>query len=219
MFKEAFRPAFLIWFFAMFLTAASELAPGQWVDMALTRTVHMQGIWLLIYVSGIMFVMRHFAGTMVHKLSSVGLLWVSCLLASLGLLALSVANSPVMGFLAATVWGVGVCYMWPTMLAAASERFPRGGAFLMGLIGFAGCLSIYFVLPQMGAIFDSAKIKAAGGEEAFKLLTGDALNDVLVQASTASFRIVAILPAVLLLVFGAVWLNDRSKGGFKPERL
>jgi hypothetical protein len=109
--------------------------------------------------------------------------------------------------------------MWPTMLAAASERFPRGGAFLMGLIGFAGCLSIYFVLPQMGAIFDAAKIKAAGGEEAFKLLTGDALNDVLVQASTASFRIVAILPAVLLLVFGGVWLNDRSKGGFKPERL
>ena len=71
----------------------------------------------------------------------------------------------------------------------------------------------------MGAIFDSAKIKAAGGEEAFKLLAGDALNDVLVQASTASFRIVAILPAVLLLVFGAVWLHDRSKGGFKPERL
>ena len=219
MFREAFRPSFLIWFFAMFLTAASELAPGQWVDMALTRTVHIKGIWLLIYVSGLMFVMRHFAGTVVHKLSSVGLLWCSCLLASLGLLALSVANSPVMGFLAATVWGVGVCYMWPTMLAAASERFPRGGAFLMGLIGFAGCLSIYFVLPQMGAIFDSAKIKAAGGEAAFKLLTGDALNDVLVRASTESFRIVAILPALLLFVFGAVWLSDRAKGGFRPEKL
>jgi MFS family permease len=219
MFLQALRPAFLIWFFSMFLTAAAELAPGQWVDMALTRTVHMQGIWLLIYVSGLMFVMRHFAGTMVYKLSSVGLLWFSCLFASLGLLALSVANSPVMGFLAATVWGVGVCYMWPTMLAAASERFPRGGAFLMGLIGSAGCLSIYFVLPQMGSIFDSEKIKAAGGEEAFKNLTGDALNDVLVQASTASFRIVAILPAILLIVFGAIWLRDRAKGGFQPERL
>ncbi len=219
MFKEAIRPAFLIWFLSMFLTAAAELAPGQWVDMALTRTVHMQGIWLLIYVSGLMFVMRHFAGAMVHRLSSVGLLWVSCLLASLGLVALSVANSPVMGILAATVWGVGVCYMWPTMLAAASERFPRGGALLMGLIGFAGCCSIYFVLPQMGAIFDSKKITAAGGEEAFKSLTGDALNNVLVQASTASFRIVAILPAILLLVFGAVWLSDRAKGGFKPERI
>jgi MFS family permease len=219
MFAQAFRPSFLIWFFAMFLTAAAELAPGQWVDMALTRTVHIRGIWLLIYVSGLMFVMRHFAGAMVHRLSSVGLLWVSCLLASLGLLALSAANSPVMGLLAATVWGVGVCYMWPTMLAAASERFPRGGAFLMGMIGFAGCLSIYFVLPQMGAIFDSVKISAAGGEEAFKSLSGSGLNDVLVQASTASFRIVAILPAILLIVFGMVWLNDRAKGGFKPERL
>ncbi|MDB5104475.1 MAG: transporter [Fibrobacteres bacterium] len=219
MFKEAVRPSFLIWFFAMFLTAASELAPGQWVNMALTRTVHMQGIWLLIYVSGLMFVMRHFAGTMVHKLSSVGLLWVSCLLASLGLLALSVANSPIMGILAATVWGVGVCYMWPTMLAAASERFPRGGALVMGLIGTAGSLSIWFVLPEMGKIFDKAKIAAAGGEEAFKNLTGDALNNVLVQASAASFRTVAILPAFLLLVFGAIWLRDRSKGGFKPEKI
>jgi hypothetical protein len=137
----------------------------------------------------------------------------------LGLLALSIANSPVMGFLAATVWGVGVCYMWPTMLAAASERFPRGGALVMGMIGTAGSLSIYFVLPQMGKIFDAAKIKAAGGEEAFKSLTGDALNNVLVQASAASFRTVAILPAILLFVFGAVWLNDKRKGGFKPEKI
>src|SRR2546430_13722602 len=74
------RTNFIVWFLCMFLTAASELAPGQWVDMALTRTVHFQGIWLLIYVSGLMYVMRHFAGPMAHKLSPVGLLWVSCLL-------------------------------------------------------------------------------------------------------------------------------------------
>jgi len=54
---------------------------------------------------------------------------------------------PVMGILAATVWGTGVCYMSPTMLATASERFPRGGALLMGLMGTAGTLSIRFVLP------------------------------------------------------------------------
>lgn len=219
MFKACLKPAFFVWFFAMFLTSASELAPGQWVDMALTRTVGMSGIWLLIYVSGLMFVMRHFAGTMVHRLSSVGLLWFSCLLAALGLVALSVANSPFTGFLAATLWGTGVCYMWPTMLAAASERFPKSGALGMGLIGTAGSLAIYFLLPEMGKIFDSAKIEAAGGETAFAALTGDGLNAVLAQASTASFRVVAFMPAVLLLVFGAIWLNDRRKGGFKPEKL
>jgi MFS family permease len=219
MFKACLNPAFFVWFFMMFLTSAAELAPGQWVEMALTNTIGMKGIWLLIYVSGLMFVMRHFAGTMVHKLSSVGLLWVSCLLAAIGLVLLSMATSPILGFLAATVWGVGVCYMWPTMLAAASERFPKGGALAMGLIGTAGSLSIYFILPQMGKIFDAKKIEAAGGEEAFKALALGAKAAVEAQASVASFRIVAILPAVLLLVFGAIWLKDRAKGGFKPEKL
>ncbi len=219
MLKEVLRPFFLIWFFCMFLTAASEIAPGQWVDMALTRTVGMKGIWLLVYVSGLMFVMRHFAGPLAHKLSPVGLLWISCFLASIGLVLLSVANSKITGLLAATVWGIGVCYMWPTMLAAASERFPRGGALLMGLMGTAGTLSIYFVLPQMGKVFDTAKIRAAGGEAAFKSLTGPKLEAVLAYASQYSFRIVAILPAVLLVVFGAIWLYDQARGGYKPVKI
>lgn len=220
MFKEVFRPFFLVWFGAMFLTAASELAPGQWVDLALTRTVGMRGIWLLIYVSGLMFVMRHFAGPLAHKLSPVGLLWVSCLLASLGLLALGHANSPVTGLLAATLWGTGVCYMWPTMLASASERFPRGGSLLIGLMGTAGNLSIFFVLPVLGQIFDREKIAQAGGEAAFKALQeGPELERVLSAASRSSFQAVAILPAILLVVFGAIWLYDRSRGGYRPEKL
>ena len=219
MFKELGRPMFIVLWLSMFLTAASELAPGQWVDIALTRTVGMKGIVLLIYVSGLMFLMRHFAGTLAHKLSPIGLLWCSCLLASAGLLLLSVANSPVTGLLAATVWGVGVCYMWPTMLASASERFPRGGALLIGLMGTAGNLSIKFVLPWMGNVFDATKIKVAGGEAAFNELSGDKLDEVLGIASQTSFRVVAILPAILLAVFGAIWLYDRSRGGYKPEQL
>ncbi|HTM45223.1 MAG TPA: MFS transporter [Polyangiaceae bacterium] len=211
MFKEALRPGFILFFLAMFLTASSELAPGQWVDMALTRTMGMRGIILLIYVAGLMFVMRHFAGTMVKKLSSVGLLWVSCLLAALGLVWLSVADSPVSGLLAATVWGVGVCYMWPTMLASAAERYPRSGAFGMGLIGSAGAAAIKFVLPEMGKIFDNAK---AAAETA-----GKSADEAAQAASTASFQFVAILPAVLLVVFGAIWFYDRQKGGFKPEKI
>jgi fucose permease len=212
MFRELLNPLFIILFASMFLTAASELAPGQWVDFALSRTVHMPGILLLVYVSALMFVMRHFAGPLVHKLSPNGLLWCSCLTASLGLVALSIANSPVMGILAATVWGTGVCYMWPTMLATASERFPRGGALLMGLMGTAGTLSIRFVLPMMGAIYDTKKIEVAGGEAAFNALPqGPELERVLGIAAQTSFRAVAILPASLLIVFGAVWLYDRRR--------
>lgn len=220
MFRELLNPMFFVLFGSMWLTAAAELAPGQWVDLALSRTVHMPGILLLVYVSGLMFVMRHFAGTMVHRLSSIGLLWVSALLAALGLLALSVANSPATGLLAATLWGTGVCYMWPTMLATASERFPRGGALLMGLMGTAGMLSIQFVLPKMGAIYDQYKIQFAGGDAAFAALRpGPELDRVLGLAAQTSFRYVAVLPAVLLVVFGAIFLYDRSRGGFKRERI
>jgi len=134
-------------------------------------------------------------------------------------LLLSVANSPITGLLAATVWGVGVCYLWPTMLAAASERFPRGGALLMGLMGTAGTLSIYFVLPQMGKIFDNTKVHLAGGDAAFNTLPPDRLNEILGIAAQTSFRYVAALPAILLLVFGAIWLYERSQGGFKQVKL
>jgi fucose permease len=212
MFRELLNPLFLVLFCSMFLTAATELAPGQWVDFALSRTVHMPGILLLVYVSALMFVMRHFAGPLVHKLSAIGLLWTSCLMGSLGLVALAAANSPVTGLLAATLWGTGVCYMWPTMLATASERFPRGGALLMGLMGTAGTLSIRFVLPMMGSIYDAKKIEVAGGEAAFNALQpGAELERVLGIAAQTSFRAVAILPAVLLVVFGAIWLYDRRR--------
>ena len=69
------RPMFLVWFFSMFLTAAIGTRAGPvGRDIALTRTVGIRGIWLLIYVSGLMFVMRHFAGNLAPKLSPVGLL-------------------------------------------------------------------------------------------------------------------------------------------------
>ena len=219
MFKEVSRPFFLVWFFAMFLTAASELAPGQWVNFALSQTVHMPAILLLVYVSALMFVMRFFAGPLVHKLSPAGLLWLSSLLAGLGLFLLSVANSPVTGLLAATVWGTGVCYMWPTMLAAASERFPRGGALLMGLMGTAGMLSLYFVLPALGRVYDTAKISIAGGADAFAKLTAAQQKPILAQAGQMSFRYVAMVPVILLFIFGAIWLYDRSRGGYKAESI
>jgi hypothetical protein len=87
-------------------------------------------------------------------------------------------------------------------------------------MGTAGTLSIQFVLPLMGAIFDSKKVELAGGDAAFKALPqGPELDRILGIAAQTSFRDVAILPAVLLLVFGAIWLYDRSKGGYRPHRL
>lgn len=204
------RPSFWIFFGIMFLTASSELAPGSWVDIALTQTVGMPGILVLVYVSAIMFVMRHFAGALAHRFSDMGLLCICCLPAAAGLYLLSIANSPVSALVAATLWALGVCFMWPTMLAAAARRYPRGGPWAIGLLGFAGAMAIYAVLPEIGKIYDRAKIEHAGGADAFAALQpGPELSAVLASAAEASFQIIAIVPAVLFVIFGAVWFAER----------
>jgi MFS family permease len=225
MWGQALKPLFIVWFLCMFLTASSELAPGQWVQSALTRTCHMEGILLLVYVSMLMFVMRHFAGPLAHKFSPVGLMWLSSVFAGAGLLMLSFADSPVTGFLGATIWGIGVCYMWPTMLGVTSERFPKGGALLLGIMGSAGNFSVYLTLPWIGKIFDIYKVGAAKqmGTTFTALSKLPADNPDLVKALTVaskySFRYVALLPAVLIIVFGIIWLKDKAAGGYKIEKL
>jgi MFS family permease len=213
------RPLFWVFWVCMYLTAAAELAPGQWVNISLSNIVGMQGILLLVYVSALMFVMRHFAGPIVEFTSPIGLMFISCLAAGLGLYALSQSTSPPTAFAAATLWGIGVCYMWPTMLAIISERFPRGGAMAMGLMGFAGGMSIQFVLPQMGAIFDSAKAQAAGGVDKLATLSPEAMQEAVRIASVESFQSVAIVPLILLPVFGTIWLYDRARGGHQAEAI
>ena len=208
------RPGFWIFPAIMFLTASAELAPGSWVDVALTQTVGMPGILVLVYVSAIMFVMRHFAGPLERRFSDIGLLWFCTIPAAIGLYLLSVANTPATALVAATLWAFGVCFMWPTMLAASSRRYPRGGSWSIGIVGFAGALAIYFVLPKIGAIYDRAKLEAAGGDTAFAALQpGPDLSRVLAYAAEQSFQVIAIVPAVLFIVFGAVWLIERRKKG------
>ena len=220
MFSELLkRPLFWVFWVCMFFTATAELAPGQWVNIALSHIVGMQGILLLVYVSALMFVMRHFAGPIVAYISPIGLMFVSCLAAGIGLYLLSLADTPALAFGAATVWGIGVCYLWPTMLAITSERFPRGGAMALGLMGFAGGMAIKFVLPQMGAIFDTAKAQAAGGADKLATLSPQAMQEVLRYTSVESFQSVAIVPLLLLPVFGLIWLFDRKRGGHQVESI
>jgi len=109
--------------------------------------------------------------------------------------------------------------MYPTMLASVSERYPRGGAFFMGLMGFAAGLAIQFVLPWMGRIFDEAKLEAAGGVDQLTTLSGDELAVVMRVASVESFQAVAVVPLVLLPIFGFIWWRDRRGGGYRPVSL
>jgi len=194
MFREALRPMFLLWFACMWLTAATEIGPDQWVGSLITRLAGMQGILILVYTAGIMFVLRFFGGTLARRLSPPGLLTLSALLSGLGLLALSNVSTPLHAFAAATVFGVGKTFFWPVMLGVTAERFPKGGALLLAIIGGAGNLSIAFILPVMGGWYDS-------------------------EGAAAAFRHVAVLPAILTVVFGALYFHFRSRGGYRAIKL
>ena len=123
------------------------------------------------------------------------------------------ATSAATALFAATFWAFGVCFMWPTMLAAVARRFPKSGPWGIGLVGFAGALAIRFVLPQLGAIYDQAKLERAGSAEALAALQPGTpeMHGVLAYAAETSFQTVAIIPVVLFFVFGAVWFFERGK--------
>ncbi|NBT13861.1 MAG: MFS transporter [Planctomycetia bacterium] len=120
-----------------------ELGTDSWISK-ITGTIMANpanGLLLFVYTSGLMFVLRFFAGPIVEKISPLGLLAVSALFGAAGLTLLGNAQGAVMCVIAATVYGIGKTFLWPTMLAVVSEQFPKGGAITIGAAGGVGMLS------------------------------------------------------------------------------
>jgi len=238
MFLEALRPGFLILLLCMFMTASMELGPNQWIAVLTDKLVKgMPGILVLVYGSGLMFLLRFFAGPLVHRLSAMGLLIVSTIVAGVGLVLLSYSATVGVIFLAATVLYVGTAYFWPTMLGTVAERYPKGGAFLLGLMGGSGMAIVGLVaVPLMGRCqdkyfqaslaepvkqvvvaegkVDQAKVqelRTSGADEAKQALA-DADRD----AAAATLRWVASLAIVLVIIFGAIAIKDKASKAAAP---
>ncbi len=239
MFKAVLRPGFIGLLLCMCLTAVTELGPDQWVGSVLTDTVGMRGVLFLVYTAGLMFVLRFFAGPIAHAISPFGLLGTCALLAAIGLFGLSYAFTVGPAILAATLFGVGKTFFWPTMLGVASERFPRTGSLGLAMMGAAGMIATGFAGPFMGKIYDEGTIAYLqqnapavvekvvkdgrySPPEAEKLKgTADepAIKEALRQGAALSFRSVAILPCILVVVFGGAFLYFKARGGYTAVKL
>ena len=236
MYSQALRPMFLVWAVCMLMTASVELGPQQWQNSVLTKTSGISGTYIVMYTSFMMFLLRHFAGPIAHRLSPVGMLTGSSILTGIGLYLLSYANSGLTAFAYATIYGLGIVYFWPTMLGVTAERFPKGGAFLLGLMGCVGNLAIALILPFMGQIYDHGTLaalppeaqavvmKAKGQLDPDKLQLLKKTEKSVVDQAEASgaqqaFRQVAVLPIILVVIFGSIAVYDRMRGGYKPEEL
>jgi MFS family permease len=120
-----------------------ELGTDSWI-IKITGIILQEPGWaalFFVYTSTLMFILRFFAGPLERRLSPLGLLFSCAVIACGGLLLIGNAVGWVMYLLAVTVYAIGKTYFWPTMLAVASERFPRGGALVIGAMGGVGMLS------------------------------------------------------------------------------
>jgi len=185
MWKAVITPLFLLMGFLMLLTAATELGTNQRIESLLKGT-GVSALLVLAFISGIMAIGRVFAGPIVHKLSTRGMLLFSAIFSLFGLIWLSYAQGYTT-FIAAAVFAIGICYFWPTMIGFISENIPESGALGLSLMGGLGFLSAAIVLPVMGKFLD---------------LSG---------SGTETLRYMAILPAFLIIAFGLLYITHKKK--------
>ncbi|MEO0898386.1 MAG: MFS transporter [Bacteroidota bacterium] len=171
------NPIFLILVIVMIPLATTELGTDSWITSLMEpefAKLGMDSLWLLIYTSAIMAVLRFFAGPLVHRLSPLGLLAISALVAAGGLIFLSKATGAVI-LAAATLYGVGKTFFWPTMLGVVAERFPKGGALTLNGISAIGLLGVGIVGSVfLGNIQDNATYN---GAEAYDAANGTAIQE------------------------------------------
>ena len=220
MFKECLRPFFLLFVVCMLMTAVTELGPGQWIPSILTITTGVQGILFLIWINGLAAVGRQFAGPIVHRLSPVALLIGSASFAAVGLFLLSTATSAAPAAIAATVFAIGTCFFWPTMLGVVSERFPRTGSLGLAIMGGAGMLASGYIQPVIGNTYDTVAAQKAGLTMAqFQAAGGKVADQFLAAGGSAALKQVVVLPIVLIVIFALMFVYDKARGGYKQEVL
>ena len=145
MLKEFAAPMLLLLLVLHACIGYVELGTDSWIVNIMDIALGGKGLFILLYTSILMFTLRFFAGPIVHRINPLGLLFVSAVLAVIGLYSLGSFSTGVAIMVAATVYGLGKTFFWPTMLGVVSERFPRGGALTLGAIGAVGMLSAGFL--------------------------------------------------------------------------
>jgi len=237
----------------MIFLATTELGTDSWIASLMTPVLRAlgenAGNWVLVYTSFIMFVLRFFAGPIVHKINPLGLLASCAAIATVGLFWLSYAGSvALVVFLAATFYGVGKTYFWPTTLGVVSEQFPKGGALTLNAIAGVGMIAVGVLgNPFLGVLQDKSLDDALNSrnpelhaqlvlpkEQKF-LLTYQALDkqkveslnqrekgiveEVVALTNQGTLGRVAILPFVMFFCYLGLILYFRFKGGYKAVTL
>ncbi|HEY2762289.1 MAG TPA: MFS transporter [Pirellulales bacterium] len=245
------RPMFIFLLLIMFPLATTELGTDTWITSLMEpemKNLGYNAAWVLVYTSAIMLLLRLFAGNLVHKLSPLGLLAICAALAAAGLICLSKSTGMVI-FAAATLYGIGKSFFWPTMLGVVSEQFPKGGALTLNATGGVGMLAVGVLgapfigllqeraqttdlKAQQPAIYESVKAdqekeSVFGNYQALnpdKIAALPAADQQLVQnvensAKKGALATMAVFPCVMFACYLILIAYFRSQGGYKAQVL
>ena len=179
------------------LVGAVELGTDGWIqnieDAILAPG---DGTKLFIFTSMLMFLLRFSAHFIEHTLGlkPISILIVCAILGCIGLNLVSGVTSFNGALLALTVYAVGKTFFWPTMLAVASDRFPRCGAVAISIMGGLGMMS-------------AGLVGSAGLGYAKDRFSGEALE----KANPAIYKAYEAATPSQWLVFGEVHGIDGKK--------
>lgn len=243
------RPMMFLLCIIMMPLATTELGTDGAISGIMEKPMEeagYSGLWVLIYTSGIMMVLRFFAGPVVKALTPLGLLATCAALAIVGLYWLSFAQGLVVIFAAATLYGVAKTYFWPTMLGVVAEQFPKGGALTLNAIAGIGMLTVGVLGgPLIGKMQeDSAKVGIeaqmpamypkiqaspdptyflgayqAIDEDKVKALPAEEserVNQIVSVEKQGALAKVIVFPIFMLVCYIGMILYFQSKGGYKP---
>ena len=242
------QPLFIVLMLIMIPLATTELGTDSWISPLMEPEMNklgLEGGWVLVYTSAIMLVLRFFAGPIVHKLSPLGLLSASALIAAAGLLFLS-KSTGITILAAATLYGLGKSFFWPTMLGVAAEQFPKGGALTLNTLGGLGMLAVGVLgAPFQGYIQDTkvdrdlqAKNPAVYEQViqapktsvfgAYRAVDPKKVADLpaepkqeVTDIQDASKRnvlvVTAIFPCIMLVCYLGLLGYFKARGGYKPQ--
>ena len=252
-YKSFGRPMFVFLLLVMILLATTELGVDSWITNLMTPVLakysQYGGLYLLLYTSLIMAILRFFAGPLVHRLSPLGLLATCAAVASTGLFWIANAGdaAPII-FLAGTMYGIGKAFFWPTTLGVVTEQFPRGGAMTINAIAGVGMISVGVLGgPILGTIQDQALDArlateapaihgAVAGEPTDAYLMHfqpvdrakvaalpetdrKTVEQITTTNSQKTLAKFAVLPAIMFFCYIGLILYFRARGGYKQVEL
>ncbi|GAO44229.1 MFS transporter [Flavihumibacter petaseus] len=220
MYASLLNPLFILMVVLMLGTAITELFTGQWIDVLL-KNVTDNALLLLTIETGVMVLGRAFAGPVVGRFSATGVLLMSAIVSTIGLYMLGHFSGNML-FVGALVFGIGVCYFWPTMIGFVAENLPRTGAVGLNLVGGAGMFGVSLYTIFISGYYDrllASKLPAGADLATYNAAPpGSDLANALVEAKRAAgpeiINVTMVIPIILSIVFAGLffYMKSKSKG-------